>query len=157
MWNEEYQSKSVYIFCTFCIFTYVTNGCSFVQTQSGCDCEEVSHVWRHQYNIITGFLVPSLYSHQCRINQTYLKKGVITSWHEITWQLNVVVETERRKKIWRTVWHFLLQSTWEHRMWIYYSLRPEIFNGVKFRDESQVGLPCFALVIFKEPQRPSVK
>lgn len=39
---------------------------------------------------------------------------------------------------------------------IYCFLRPEIFNCVKFRDESQVGLPCFALVILEEPERPSV-
>lgn len=35
-------------------------------------------------------------------------------------------------------------------------LRPEIFDRVKFRDESQVGLPCFALVVLEEPQRPSI-
>lgn len=40
---------------------------------------------------------------------------------------------------------------------IYGSLRPEIFNGVKFGDEPQVGLPCFALVILEEPQTPSVR
>lgn len=40
---------------------------------------------------------------------------------------------------------------------IYCSLRPEIFNGVKFGDEPQVGLPCFALVILEEPQTPSVR
>lgn len=39
---------------------------------------------------------------------------------------------------------------------IYCSLRPKVFNGVKFRDEPQVSLPCFALVILEEPQRPSV-
>lgn len=36
------------------------------------------------------------------------------------------------------------------------SLRPEIFDGVEFRDEPQVGLPCFALVVLEEPQGPSV-
>lgn len=40
---------------------------------------------------------------------------------------------------------------------IYCSLRPEIFDGVKFRDEPQVGLPCFALVVLEEPQTPSVR
>lgn len=40
---------------------------------------------------------------------------------------------------------------------IYCFLRPEIFNRVKFGDESQVGLPCFALVILEEPERPSVR
>ena len=39
---------------------------------------------------------------------------------------------------------------------MYSSLRPEIFNRVKFGDESQVGLPRLALVILEEPQRPAV-
>lgn len=30
-------------------------------------------------------------------------------------------------------------------------LRPKILYCVKFGDQSEVGLPCFALVIFEEP------
>lgn len=35
-------------------------------------------------------------------------------------------------------------------------LRPEIFNRVKLGDEPQIGLPCFALIVLVEPERPSV-
>ena len=35
-------------------------------------------------------------------------------------------------------------------------LRPEILNCVKLGDKAEVGLPRFALVILKEPERPSV-
>jgi len=30
-------------------------------------------------------------------------------------------------------------------------LRPKILYCVKFGDQSEIGLPCFALVIFEEP------
>lgn len=36
-------------------------------------------------------------------------------------------------------------------------LRPKIFHCVKFRNETQVLCPAFALVIFEIPQGPSKK
>lgn len=35
--------------------------------------------------------------------------------------------------------------------------RPEVFHCVKLGDETEIGLPCFAFVIFKEPKCPSAK
>lgn len=39
-----------------------------------------------------GFSTP-----RTHINPTYLKKGVIAAWHEVAWQLDVVVKAERKK------------------------------------------------------------
>lgn len=36
-------------------------------------------------------------------------------------------------------------------------LRPEIFHRVKSGDQTKIGLPCFAFVIFEEPKSPSEK
>lgn len=37
------------------------------------------------------------------------------------------------------------------------NLRPEIFHRVKSGDQTKIGLPCFAFVIFEEPKCPSEK
>lgn len=36
-------------------------------------------------------------------------------------------------------------------------LRPKVFHSVKFRDETKIGLPRFALVILEEPKSPPEK
>lgn len=33
--------------------------------------------------------------------------------------------------------------------------RPEVFHGVKFRDETKVCLPCFTFVVLEKPKSPS--
>lgn len=88
----------------------------------------------------------------CRISEAFIRTMVIKQ-QSVKWNMLILIDITIKGH----VVHINNKPSITKTDFSRENLRPKIFHCVKFRNETQVLCPAFALVVFEIPQGPSKK